>query len=373
MVRPGYKRTEVGEIPEDWEVRPLGRLVTFLDGQRRPVKDSDRAKMQGPIPYYGASGIVDWVNDFLFDEELILLGEDGENILSRNCRLAFRISGKTWVNNHAHVLRPNSDVSIGFLCDYLESLDYASRNSGTAQPKLNRQACEAIPVALPPTTREQSAVATALEDADALVKSLEHLLAKKRAIKQGAMQSLLTGATRLPGFTEPWEVQRLGDVLAVCHGKSQAAVASPDGPYPILASGGRIGWARSFLHGGPSVLIGRKGTIDSPQFMETPFWSVDTLFFTRIFEPHCARFLFYRFLLIEWRRYNEASGVPSLSARTIEAIELLIPPPPEQAAIAEVLADLDADLDATTAKLHKARAIKQGMMQELLTGRIRLV
>src|SRR5207247_6200508 len=75
----GYKQTEVGTIPDDWRLQPLGEVVTFLDGKRRPVKDGDRAKMRGPIPYYGASGIVDYVKDYLFDEKLILLGEDGEN------------------------------------------------------------------------------------------------------------------------------------------------------------------------------------------------------------------------------------------------------------------------------------------------------
>jgi len=149
-----YKQTEVGVIPEDWNLRTLGELVTFLDGKRRPVKDADRAKMRGSIPYYGASGIVDYVNDYLFDEDLILLGEDGENILSRSCRLAFRISGKTWVNNHAHVLRPNPDISIGFLTDYLESLNYEQFNSGTAQPKLNKQTCLNILIALPLTKNQ---------------------------------------------------------------------------------------------------------------------------------------------------------------------------------------------------------------------------
>ena len=104
-VKAGYKQTEVGVIPEDWEVRELCEVVTFLDGKRRPVKNSDRAKMQGSIPYYGASGIADYVNDYIFDDDLILLGEDGENILSRNLPLAFRISGKTWVNNHAHIIQ----------------------------------------------------------------------------------------------------------------------------------------------------------------------------------------------------------------------------------------------------------------------------
>src|SRR5262249_39346269 len=139
---------------------------------------------------------------YLFEDDLILLGEDGENILSRNCRLAFRISGKAWVNNHAHVLKPNPDVSIGFLTDYLESLNYEQFNSGTAQPKLNKQTCSRIPVALPPTKAEQEAIAESLTDADILIESLERLLAKKRHLKQGAMQELLTGKKRLTGNEE---------------------------------------------------------------------------------------------------------------------------------------------------------------------------
>jgi type I restriction enzyme, S subunit len=194
---PGYKQTEVGVIPEGWGLRPLGEVVTFLDGKRRPVKDADRAKMHGSIPYYGASGIVDYVNDYLFDEDLILLAEDGENILSRNCCLAFRISGKAWVNNHAHVLRPNPDVSIGFLTDYLESLNYERFNSGTAQPKLNKQACIGIPIALPPALAEQEAIAAILTDMDAEIAALEAKLVKTRQLKQGMMKELLTGKIRL--------------------------------------------------------------------------------------------------------------------------------------------------------------------------------
>ena len=161
-LKPGYKKTEIGIIPEDWDVKPLSEVVTFLDGKRRPIKDSERAKIQGSIPYYGASGIVDYVNDYLFDEDLILLGEDGENILSRSVQLAFRISGKAWVNNHAHVLKPNTDVNIIYLTEYLESLNYERFNSGTAQPKLNKQTCSNILVSLPSNLTEQTAIADCL-------------------------------------------------------------------------------------------------------------------------------------------------------------------------------------------------------------------
>src|SRR5690606_38933368 len=112
------KQTEIGLLPEDWDVTTLSNAVFFLDGMRRPIKSNERKS--GQYPYYGASGIIDYVEDYIFDDELILLGEDGENILSRNLPLAFLVKGKIWVNNHAHVLKPKEDFHIKFLCEYLE-------------------------------------------------------------------------------------------------------------------------------------------------------------------------------------------------------------------------------------------------------------
>jgi type I restriction enzyme, S subunit len=195
-IKRGYKRTEVGVIPEDWALCILADAVVFLDDRRRPVKESDRAKLKGIYPYYGASGIVDYVNDYLFDEDLILLGEDGENILSRNTRLAFRVFGKIWVNNHAHVLRPKKGFDIGFLSEFLESINYTQYNTGTAQPKLNQFVCANIPIIIP-SLAEQRAIATVLSDMDAEISVLEQRCEKIRMLKQGMMQELLTGRTRI--------------------------------------------------------------------------------------------------------------------------------------------------------------------------------
>jgi type I restriction enzyme S subunit len=208
---------------------------------------------------------------------------------------------------------------------------------------------------------------------DALLAKLDALIAKKRDIKQAAMQQLLTGRTRLPGFSEAWEAKRLGDMLKVRHGKSQHGVAVVDGAYPILASGGEIGRTNIYLYDRPSVLIGRKGTIDKPQYQDKPFWTVDTLFYTELSNSTDPKFIYFKFVMIDWRSYNEASGVPSLNASTIESIEIFAPSHAEQTAIATILSDMDAEIAALEARRDKTRDLKQGMMQELLTGRIRLV
>lgn len=243
----------------------------------------------------------------------------------------------------------------------------------TAIPHISPKDIRDFLLAVPSDEMEQGAITRALSDVDALLGALDLLIAKKRGLKQAAMQQLLTGQTRLPGFHGQWEVKRFGDMLTICHGKNQRAVEDPSGPHPILATGGQIGTASKALYDKPSVLIGRKGTINQPQYMETPFWTVDTLFYSVIKDDNCAKFLFYRFCLIDWMQYNEASGVPSLNARTIEGVEIAGPAPAEQRAIAAVLSDMDAELSALETRREKTRALKQAMMQELLTGRTRLV
>ena len=132
---------------EDWEQRKLGNIVDFLDGQRKPLKESERTK--GKYPYYGASGIIDYINDYLFDENLVLLSEDGANIIDRNYPVCFIATGKYWVNNHAHVLKVKTGVIDKFICESLERLDYTKFNTGTAQPKLNQDICQKIVITIP--------------------------------------------------------------------------------------------------------------------------------------------------------------------------------------------------------------------------------
>ena len=130
-----------------WEQRKLEEVVEFLDTMRKPLEGAKR--IPGPYPYYGASGIVDYVDGYLFDEELVLLSEDGANITDRNYPVCFLASGKYWVNNHAHVLRTKDGNENNFICNSLERKDYKQYNSGMAMPKLNQEVCRGIPISCP--------------------------------------------------------------------------------------------------------------------------------------------------------------------------------------------------------------------------------
>lgn len=375
-LRPGYKETEAGVIPEDWEVQKLGSITTFLDGMRRPVKSSDRARMKGSIPYYGASGIVDYVDDYIFDEELVLLGEDGENILSRNLPLAFRISGKTWVNNHAHVIRPSSDISIGFLTEYLDSLNYESLNSGTAQPKLNKQNCLQIPVALPSSSEEQNAIATVLSDADALLLSLERLICKKRNLKQACMQQLLTGETRLHGFEKNWDSAYLPDVLVIRKGDLMTSSRLRQGNIPVVAGGINPAYYHdTFNRRGPCVTISASGAnAGFVAFYQEPIFASDCSTIEGS-DYISSKFAFYKLKLLQNEIFSLQTGgaQPHVQPNDLARLMISFPSRTEQDAIVLLLSDMDSEIEALETRLEKTRDLKRAMTQELLTGKTRLV
>ena len=368
-LRPGYRESEIGIIPEDWGVESIRELAAITTG----AKNTQDREKNGLYPFFVRSQTVERINSWSFDGEAVLTAGDGVG----TGKVFHYINGKFDVHQRVYRISDFSPRLVGyFFFLYFSNHFYSRIMQMTAKSSVDSVRMEMIAgmqIPVPPTTAEQSAIATALSNVDALLTAQDALIAKKRAIKQGAMQELLTGKRRLPGFGGEWEVTRLGDMLVIRHGKDQKAVVTPNGQFPILATGGQIGWTNQWLYNKPSVLIGRKGTIDRPQYAETPFWTVDTLFYSELMGGNVAKFFYYRFCLIEWQQYNEASGVPSLNAKTIENIELACPSPAEQAAIAQVLSDMATEITALETQRAKTAHLKQGMMQALLTGRIRLV
>ena len=167
----------LGDVPQHWDVTRLARVIDCLDGRRIPLNAEERADYQGEYPYWGANGVLDYLAGWLFDEPLVLLGEDGSPFFAPNERVAFSVSGKIWVNNHAHVLRP-----IGIHQDYLTHLlnitEYAFFVDGSTRDKLTQGQMNAIPIVLPPLD-EQHAIAIFL---DRETERIDALVAKKRRL-----------------------------------------------------------------------------------------------------------------------------------------------------------------------------------------------
>ena len=135
---------------EKWPTEPFGELTNSFNNTRKPVKEGDRRNMQGPYPYYGATGIVDYVNDYKLDGTYLLISEDGKALEFRNYDIAFIATGKIWVNNHAHVVQSKGKVSLEYLQYYFKYLDISDWVSGIDQKKLNRANLDIIPIMVPP-------------------------------------------------------------------------------------------------------------------------------------------------------------------------------------------------------------------------------
>ena len=201
---------------DEWEQRKLDDVVEFLDTMRKPLEGAKR--ISGPYPYYGASGIVDYVDGYLFDEELILLSEDGANIIDRNYPVCFLASGKYWVNNHAHVLRTKQGNENNFICNSLERKDYTQYNTGMAMPKLNKETCKKIPI-LCPGFEEQKKIGDYFRSLDNLITLHQRKCDETKKLKKYMLQKMFpqngskVPEIRFKGFTDEWEQRKLGDVL----------------------------------------------------------------------------------------------------------------------------------------------------------------
>lgn len=411
--RLGYKKTKVGWIPEDWEFCLLGKCASFLDNKRIPLNDEDRQTRQGKFPYYGASGIIDYIDDYLFDDELILLGEDGANILSRSTPLSFRVKGKFWVNNHAHVIKPKTFSNIGFLCEYLESISYAQYNTGTAQPKLNREVCTRIPIPLP-SLPEQKAIAEVLECWDKGIRTLEKKIEKKRLVKNGLMQKLLSGETRLPGFSKPWKNICLGkvfnliatyafsreklttedvencDIYNIHYGDIHATYTGAtldlgkERRVPMLITSEALPSRMEFLKDGDLIMAdvsedyeGIGACFELKNIGTRKVTGGLHSFVLRDAAEETADgfrgYLFRKYgLAKELKRIATGVSVYSLSKSKLIAVNLHLPPLEEQRAIAEVLSAADGEIEALECKLALWKDQKKFLLNNLVTGTIRL-
>lgn len=190
-------------FPEHWLTVDLEKCVEILDNRRVPINSDERAKRQGNIPYYGATGQAGWIDDYIFDEELVLLGEDGAPFFDKTKNVAFKISGKSWVNNHAHVLKAKESITLNdFVLHYLNHFDYKDYVGGTTRLKLTQGDLKTIPFPLPPLPEQKRIVAKL----DKLFAHLDHLKARLEQVpillkqfRQAVLTQAVTGK-----LTEEW-------------------------------------------------------------------------------------------------------------------------------------------------------------------------
>jgi len=402
-VRAGYKQTEVGVIPEDWDVVQLGELQPFVTSGSRGWASfySEHGSLFVRITNLSRDTIYLDLTDSKFvrlppgaNEGVRTQLREDDVLISITADIGIvgyidaRVPLPAYINQHIALVRFDSSKFSGKFVSYFLASEYpqkvfrASTDTG-AKAGMSLGTVQKIQTALPSLT-EQRAIAAALSDVDALLDALDGLTAKKRDLKQAAMQQLLTGQSRLPGFHGEWAVNTIAELekhelLKLSRGRviSKKDIVNAPGEFPIYSSS---------IHN--DGLFGRYGDFMFDEELIT--WSVDgggNFFYRRkhkfsvtnvcgFMRVDTSR-IDYRFFAEELQLLHsrksfdyQSKAHPSVVRREYE---VQLPPLPEQAAIAEILTDMDAELVALEARRAKTRDLKQAMMQELLAGNRRLV
>lgn len=389
----GYKMTDAGTLPVDWEVRRLGDLGDVVrGGSPRPAGDA-RFFDGDHIPWLTVACLTGIpASQLLVTATPTRLTADGAkrsrtleqgtlvivNSGARTLGVSKVLSIACCANDGIAALVNQRNGDKRFLCYYLNTQTKRLREvvaAGNDQLNLNTSRIALIPVPFPDDD-EQRAIAGALSDADALIESLQQLVAKKRQVKHGAMQVLLTGKRRLPGFSGEWEVKRLGEVADVKKGELITEEDAIPGSIPVIAGGKKPSYFHSRANrvGKTITVSGSGASAGYVSFFDVPIFASDC---STISEgPNYVTEFIYSVLLLQQEQiYRAQTGgaQPHIHPNDLRPMSIPVPPKAEQAAIAAVLSDMDAEIAALEAKLAKARQVKQGMMQELLTGKIRLV
>ena len=395
-VKPGYKLTEVGVIPEDWEVAHFSGLFEITaGGDFDPSQSSDLQDDNHPYPIYSNAvsdaGLYGYCSYNGHHSGSISVTARGTLGIANYRDHDFNAIGRVLV------LKPIDELDGRFFSEYINNrIIFVVESTGV--PQLTAPQIAKINVVVPPLP-EQTAIATTLSDVDALISSLDALISKKKQIKQGAMQELLSGKRRLPGFSGEWEVKRLGDCLtsrpdyginapAVPYSdglptyiritdisddgrftpESLVSVAHPDAEHYYLNEGDLV-FARTGASVGKSYLYNTRDA----QLVFAGFLIRIHPDLSKLIPAFLANFVQTSRYWTWVKLMSMRSGQPGINGNEYAQLPIPCPTVEEQTAVATILSDMDAEVFALEEKLAKARTIKQGLMQELLTGKIRLI
>ena len=377
----GYKQTELGIIPEDWEVVLLGSGLRFQTGYPfqssyfngdgmgvRLIRNRD-LKSDDSITHY--SGAI--YNEFIVNNYDILIGMDGDFMP------CVWDKGVALLNQRVGRLVVKNDWSPRFLYYALqEPLKQKEQGTGATTVKhLSHSDIERILMSIPPS-KEQRAIAEALSDVDGLIAALDKKIAKKRLLKQGAMQQLLTGKKRLPGFTDEWVEKKLGKISHIKTGSRNGDQAVENGKYPFFVRSQKVYAIDIYSFDGEAILVPGEGGIGNIfHYINGKFDFHQRVYKISDFANEvCGKFIYFymsRYFGEYALSLTVKATVDSLRLPTFEEFVIHMPSNiKEQQAIATILSDMDKEIADLEAQRDKYRLLKSGMMQKLLTGQIRL-
>ena len=372
----GYKQTELGIIPEDWEIVTIGQIADITTGN----KNTQDAEDGGKYPFYVRSQNVERINTFTFDSVGVVTAGDGVG----TGKIFHYVSGKFGLHQRAYLIHKFNNFSARYFYWYFSQNFYDRINQMTAKSSVDsvrKEMIEKMAILQPPVA-EQWAIAEALSDVDGLIAALDKKIAKKRLLKQGAMQQLLTGKKRLPGFTDEWIKCEL---LTVCNVLDNKRVPLNDeqrtsGIYPYCGANGIVDYIDRYIFDEDLILIAEDGgnfdqyeTRPIAYWMSGKYWVNNHAHVLKAKNEYNQRYIFYQLEHKDITDYIVGGTRTKLTRAQLDKIEISMPYTyVEQQAIATILSDMDKEIADLEAQRDKYRLLKSGMMQKLLTGQIRL-
>jgi type I restriction enzyme, S subunit len=382
-VQPGYQRTAAGIIPEDWRAIDLPSLCIL----QRGFDLTEATRKPGSVPVYSSSGLSYFHDKPMVNPPGVVTGRKG--LLGR----VFLIYEPFWPHDTTLWVKDFRGNEPQYVALILERFRLERLDAATAVPTLNRNNLVGHFVPVPGTNTEQRAIVEALSDAEELLGALDAQIGKKRAIQQAAMQQLLTAKTRLPGFHEKWKTKKIIDIARPSGERNHSSAQ-----LPVLSCTKHVGFVESLRYFKNQVFsdelgsykVIRRGEIGYPaNHIEEGSIGLQDLYDAALVSPIYVvlspistinSYFLHRLLRLDTYRHVFASATNSSVDRRgsllwpdFSQIGVKVPPRDEQDAIATVLSDMDAEIAALESRRDKTRGIKKGMMQQLLTGRIRLV
>ena len=329
----------------------------ILDSQRKPVTESER--VSGMYPYYGANGIQGTINQYIFDDKLVLVAEDGGHFGSKTKPIAYLVNGKCWVNNHAHVLRAKKDFLAEYICYSLMFYKIEGYINGATRQKLTQAALRKL--IIPKRTVEyQKAIVDRLDLVKCIIEKKQNiineldLLIKSRFVE-------MCGDIRERGR---FKAKKWKDVLDIFNGKDYKAVQVDKGGYPVYGSGGIIARANDYICPAGTIIIGRKGSINNPILVNEKFWNVDTAFGIVPKEIINISYLYYFCKQYNFNNLNKATTLPSLTKRDLLEIEINIPDLEEQVKFSGFVNQINKLKADVQKSIDETQLLMDSLMQE---------
>ena len=352
-------------MKEGWTYRKLGEVCDILDSQRKPITKGKRES--GSIPYYGATGCLDYVKDYIFDEKLVLLGEDGAK-WGAGENSAYIIEGKSWVNNHAHTLRPKRELLVDeLLVYYLNFSNLLIYITGVTVPKLNQEKMRSIEIPIGPVKEQQSIVDyldSAFAKIDAMKANAEKALNEAKAFFQASLKEIL----------EPkkgWEECLLIKEFTLKSGDYLSSKMQQTGVIPVYGGNGITGYHNIHNYDGSQLLIGRVGALcGNIHLTSGKIWVTDNAFVVKNIKNYWnIKFLKYEFGFLNLNQYASQSAQPVISNKSMRDVVIQKPPIREQQSIVTTLDSLKSKVDRLQENFDKISqecdALKQAILRQV--------